>query len=188
MKIGEADCIFTIFRTAEREEFLDFGNQSVIPQIVYFYAKKEGGDAYFNGNFDEIEKLRIGTAFKVNYGPKFEEARARLHIDEAPTIEQTFKKLAVGRVDLVPSNLYTATAMLAKSSFTEFADKIVKLPIPIDNVPSYVAFSKLKRLTALCDQFDSALKKFIASNEYQRLLEKYRIENTPELTKFLQSR
>ncbi len=187
IQAGEKDCIFTIYRSPEREQFLDFSNESIVPQIVYFYAKK-GSSVSFNGDLEALGGLRIGTAYKVNYGPKFEEMRSRLNIDEAPTIEQNFKKLAIGRVDLIPSNLYTATSTMQRPGVKELADSIVKLPVPIENVPSYIGFSKLKKLAALRNNFDIEFRKFVASGEYKRLLDKYKLADTQEFSKFLRQK
>jgi polar amino acid transport system substrate-binding protein len=106
--------------------------------------------------------------------------------DEAATIEQTFIKLAIGRVDIVPSNLYTATSTLALPSLRSHAGNIVKLPIPIESVTSHIAFSKARQLTSLRDRFDAELKKVVTSGEYRALLDKYQIERTPELERFLE--
>lgn len=184
---GEADCIFTIYHSAEREKFLDFSNESIIPQIVYLYARKDS-EAVFTGDLHALKDWRVGTAHKINYGPRFEEARAKLSIDEAPTIAQNFRKLVIGRVDLVPSNLHTASVALAAPELRSDAANIVRLPVPVESVASYVAFSKAKKLAALRNSFDVELRKLLASSEYRRLLEKYRIEHTPELERFIESR
>lgn len=187
IRLGEKDCIFTIYRSPEREQFLDYSNESIAPQIVYFYTRKDS-NVSFNGDLEALKKLRIGTAYKVNYGPKFEDMRARLNIDEAPTIEQNFKKLVIGRVDLIPSNLYTAASTMEQAGLKEYAGQIVKLPIPIENVPSYIGFAKLRKLGALRDGFDAEFKKFVASGGYKRLLEKYRLADTQEFSSFLQKK
>ncbi|MES2952843.1 MAG: transporter substrate-binding domain-containing protein [Pseudomonadota bacterium] len=181
---GERDCIFTLYHSAERDLVFDYSAESIAAQVVYFYAKKDSG-ASFDGNLAALGGLRIGTAHKINYGPKFELARSSMAIDEAPTIAQNFRKLASGRVDLVPSNLYTATFTLAQPSLAEFSDKIVKLPTPIESVPSYIAFPKSRNLTALRNSFDLEFRKFVAAGDYLRLLEKHKLANIPELTRQL---
>jgi polar amino acid transport system substrate-binding protein len=184
---GDADCIFTLYRSAEREQFLDYSQEAVIPQIIYLYARK-GVTLSFDGDLASLKGFHVGTAHKVHYGPKFEEARPRLVIDEAPTIEQNFRKLALGRVDVVPSNLYTASATLALPSLQPYADRIIRLPVPVETVMSYIAFPKAKKMTALRDSFDAGLRAFMGSGEYRRLLENYRLESTPELAKLIPSR
>jgi polar amino acid transport system substrate-binding protein len=177
---GEADCIFTIYRTPERERFLEFSNESLVSQPIYLYAHK-GREIHFDGDFDPIKGFRIGTAYKINYGPKFEQARSSLNIDEAPTIEQNFKKLAMGRVDLVPSYAHAAAFTLSSPALQGYADKIVRLPMPVDSVPSHIAFSRLMNLTALRDGIDAELRKISASGEYRQLLDNYRLDRAPDL-------
>jgi polar amino acid transport system substrate-binding protein len=177
-RTGNADCIFTILWSQERSLFLDYSNQSIVPQIVYFYARK-GSNVSFNGDLYSLRDLRIGTAHKINYGPRFESARAALTLDEAPTIELNFKKLAAGRVDLVPSNWYTAASTLAQPSLRRQADKIVRLAMPIESMPTFVAFPKSEKSALLRDHFDGELKKFIGSPEYGQLVARYKLETAP---------
>lgn len=186
-KQGGADCIFTLYHAPERDQVLDYSNEAIIPQIIYLYARK-GVTVSFDGELESIKGFHVGTAHKINYGPKFEEARSRLVIDEASTIEQNFRKLAMGRVDLVPSNLYTAVSTLASPMLREYADRIVRLPTPVETVLSYIAFPKSKKLTALRDSFDAEFRRFAASGEYRRLLEQYKLENVRELLKLAQAR
>jgi polar amino acid transport system substrate-binding protein len=183
---GNADCIFTLYHAPERERYFDYGNETLIPQIVYFYARK-GVLVDFDGDMASIQGFSVGTAHQINYGPKFEQARQRLNIDEAPTIEQNFMKLARGRVDLVPSNLYTASSTLALASMQGYADRIVKLPVPVESVMSYIAFPKSRKLAALRDRFDATLRKFVLSGEYLRLLQRYNITIPPERERIAQS-
>jgi polar amino acid transport system substrate-binding protein len=183
---GNADCIFTLYHAPERELFLDYSNEALVPQIIYFYARK-GVLVEFDGDMASIKGFSVGTAHQINYGPKFEQARPRLNIDEAPTIEQNFMKLARGRVDLVPSNLYTASSTLALASMKDYADRIVKLPVPVESVMSYIAFSKARKLTTLRDRFDVELRKFVLSDEYHRLLQRYNIDIPPERERMAQS-
>jgi polar amino acid transport system substrate-binding protein len=176
-RTGEADCIFTLYRSNEREQFLDFSREVVARQTVYFYARQDF-HFVFNGDLAATGGMRIGVVRGINYGPKFEEARAALHLDESSSIEQNFRKLAIGRVDLVPSNQTTAAAMLARPELHERIGDIVNLPVPIEVVPSFIGFSKLKNLSGLRDNFDDALKKYAGTVEYQQLLGKYKLEST----------
>ncbi|GAB2879091.1 transporter substrate-binding domain-containing protein [Pseudoduganella ginsengisoli] len=172
VKAGQADCIFTIYRSPVREQFLDYSHEVLAQQVVYFFARKQDAPE-FNGNMDLVKGVRIGVARQINYGPRFEGFRDRLVIDEASTIEQNFRKLAAGRVDLVPSNLHTAMATLALPGMRDAADTIVRLSPPIEAVPSYIGFSRQRHLSELRDRFDSELKKFFKSDAYRAMLEKY---------------
>lgn len=186
-KQGEADCIFTLYRSPEREQFLDYSHEAIIPQVIYLYARK-GVALSFDGDLASLKGFHVGTAHKVHYGPKFEEFRPRLVIDEAPTIEQNFRKLAMGRVDVVPSNLATANATLALRSLQPYADRIVRLSVPVETVLSYIAYPKAKKLNALRDGFDAELRAFTGTAEYHRLLEHYKQDKPPEMAKLMHNR
>lgn len=187
MHSSERDCIFTIFRSPEREEFLDFNQQSIIPQVVYFYARK-GYQPRFTGDLSAISHLHVGTVNKVNYGPKFEQARSRLMLEEVATLEQNFKKLALGRLDLVPCNMYTASYTMNQPDARSYVEQLVKLETPIEVVPSYIAFAKERKMQVLLARFDVEFKKVQRSGLYRQLLEKHGIEITPELQQYLKVR
>lgn len=181
-RLGEADCIFTVYHSAEREQFLDYSHELVIAQTIHFYARKNSSLS-FNGDLGRLKGYRIGVVRQINYGPKFEQARSGMAIDEAANVEQNFRKLAAGRVDLVPSNAATAAATLSLLAFREDAAMIVRLSPPIEVVPSFIGFSKRRQLGPLRDRFDAALKKYAATAEYRHLLEKYQLEGGAEQTK-----
>lgn len=184
VRLGEADCIFTIYRYPDRELFLDYSEQLVAAQIIYFYARKDA-NLVFNGNLDLLKGLRVGVVRQINYGPRFEQARPALAIDTAADIAMNFRKLAAGRVDLIPSNLATAEATLALPALHNEAAAIAQLSPPIEIVPSFIAFSKRRQLASLRDKFDVALKRFKATPDYRHLLEKYRLESSLDLQKAL---
>jgi len=187
VKLGERDCVFTIFHSDERARFLDFSKESIIPQIIYFYARNDS-TLGFDGDLQALAGHPIGTVLSINYGAKFEAVRPALAIKEVATLDQNFRKLALGRIDLTLSNLYTASHTLGNPANAQLAAGIVKLPLAIDSVPSYIAFAKPRHLTALRERFDLELKAYIASGAYRRLLEQYHIEVTPELLSFLNQR
>lgn len=179
---GQVDCIFTLYRSPERERYLDYSQEPVATQVIYLYARKDL-TVGFDGNLASLANLRVGTAHKVNYGPKFEEVRSRLTIDDAPTIEQNFLKLALGRVDVAPSNDHTASFTLELPALQQYAGRIVRLPVPVETVASYIAFPKKRGLAELRDRFDQQLRQFIGSAEYRRLLEKYSLNDPPKLAR-----
>jgi polar amino acid transport system substrate-binding protein len=171
VRLGERDCVFTIFHSNERAQFLDFSRESIIPQIIYFYARRDGSVS-FDGDLRSLGRRTVGTVLKVNYGARFEAARAALALQEVASLEQNFRKLVLGRIDVTPG----------------VAAQIVQLPLAVDSVPSYIAFAKNRHLTALRDQFDVELRAFVASGAYRRLLEQYHIGLTPELARFLEAK
>ena len=168
---GEADAIFSAYKNSERETFLDYSQHVLVPQMVYFYIKRGGGIS-FKGDFDPLEGDKIGVVSTISYGQKFDRARSGLRVERADTLEQNFRKLLEGSIDLVISNNFTAEKTLHQLKVT---DEIVRLPQEVESVPSYIAFSKKRKLSALQAQFDRELVKMKTSGEYSRIMRKYNI-------------
>ena len=169
---GTVDAIFTAYRNAERERYLDFSNEVLFPQVVYFYAKRDAAIA-FDGHLQSVAGLRIGVVSTISYGQRFDQAKPALMIDKARELEHNFKKLLLDRIDLVPSNIHVAEYTLAT---LEWGDLITRLPRQIERVPSYIAFSKKRRLEGLRDRFDAQLVQMKASGTYEAIMQKYNIQ------------
>ncbi len=184
MRHGVADCIFTIYHAPERERFIDYTEQIIATQMIHLYARK-GSNVTFNGDLRLMRAFRVGVVRQISYGPRFEQARPTLQLDEAASVEGNFRKLAGGRVDVVPSNLTTASSTLVLLEPSGEAAKIVQLSPPVEIVPSYLGFSKRRKLSRFRDQFDKALRVFATSAEYRRLLEKYGLESSLDLQRAL---
>lgn len=168
---GAADAIFTAYRNPERERYLDFSEEVLFPQVVYFYKRRKAPIA-FDGDIQSVADLRIGVVSTISYGQIFDQARPALRIDKARTLENTFEKLLRQRVDLVPSNIYVADYTLKQLNLT---DRIVRLPRQIEQVPSYIAFSRKRNLGFLRDQFDAQLAEMKLNGSYDRIVSRYNI-------------
>ncbi|MCG8569402.1 MAG: transporter substrate-binding domain-containing protein [Spirochaetes bacterium] len=172
VKLGKADAIFTAYQNPEREMYLDYSKEVLIWQIIYFYklrSKKIG----FSGNLTDLKDYRIGVVSTISYGQIFDELRKELMIDTAPSLEVSLNQLLIGRVDIIPSNTYVGDNTVMKLGLE---NEVKKLSVPLEKVPSFIAFSKIKKLTNLRDQFDIEFKRFKKSKEYQHILDKYGIQ------------
>lgn len=169
VRAGDADAIFTAYKTPERETFLDYSKEVFIPQIVGFYVKK-GSSITFNGDLHTLRTKHIGVVSTISYGPKFDQMGPQLQVEPVERIEQNFQKLLSGRIDLIISNIHVADWELQKLQLRE---EIVRLPHEVERVSSYIAFSKRRNLTTLRDQFDQELRKLKANGEYNIVIEKY---------------
>ncbi len=169
---GKADAIFTVYRVSERETVLDYCNQVLLPQVVYFY-KKEGSAIKFDGNIEELKGKRIGVVSTISYGSKFDESKIFLRVEKTSQLEHNLQKLLLGRIDLAISNGYTGEYTIRKLGLQ---GKIVRMPHEVEHVPSYIAFSKKRNLTDLRNQFDQALFELKNSSEYSKVIKKFGLE------------
>lgn len=174
VQTGEADAIFTAYKTPEREQFLDYSEEVLFPQSIYFY-KHKGSRADFDGDFSKLKDLRIGVLSTINYGKQFSEYQDVLNLDRASGLDQSFKKLIRDRVDLVPSERIVAEYTLEQ---LDIMDKVERLPVKLESLPSYIAFSKARQLTDLRNAFDEQLKMLKADGKYEEMLIKFSIESS----------
>ncbi len=172
---GDADAIFTAYKTPERVIALNFCTETLLPQVIYLY-KKSGVDIDFDGDLETLKGKRIGVVSTISYGVRFDQYKNMLHIEKANQLEQNFQKLLLGRLDLVVSNIYTGEYTIRKLGF---GDKIEKLPKEIESVASYIAFSRKRNLTRLRDQFDEQMAEFRKTEEYARILSRYGVDTGP---------
>lgn len=172
VRTGKADAIFTAYKNPTREEFLDYCKEVLIPQAIFFYAKK-GSQFQFDGKWTSLKDKRIGVVSTISYGQLFEKQKHLFQIDRVHKREYNFEKLMKGRIDLAPESLYVADYTLEQMGLT---DEIIRIPGKVESVASYTAFSKKRNLTQLRDDFDTQLKKMKESGEYFEIVKKYGLE------------
>jgi polar amino acid transport system substrate-binding protein len=169
IKKGEADAIFTLFKNSEREVFADYSHEVLIPQIVSLYVKKNT-TIEFSGDLRQLERYSFGLVRKVSYGDIFDLALKKkilTNIVRSNNAEQSFKMLFSNRVDIVAINKYGALDILRK---TNRLKDTKKLKPDLQNIPSYIAFSKEKNLTSVRDKFDDTLKQMKEDGTYEQLI------------------
>lgn len=175
MQQGERDCIFTIFKTPERETFLDFSRKPLLQQPISLYAHKDSS-IQFRGDLSKLNSKKWVVVRAVNYGEQFEAAKAGLKIDQAYTPTQAFLLVGNRHVDLTISNDYLAAYQLSTDA-SEIANNVVQLQPPVDVVKSYIGFAKGKHGEAL-RAFDSNIDQVVRADggiRFKRILDKYKM-------------
>jgi len=168
LKDGEADGIFTFFKTPEREEFTHFSKEIIIPQKISLWVRKDS-KIVFNGELSSLQKYRFGVVRKTSYGDKFDAAVANgtLRAYEAYTIEESVKQLINNRIDIWVTNYDGGIFLLKKTGNYK---EVKELKPSIQDIPSYVGFSKKRNLEGLRNDFDKALGKLKKSGRYDKIL------------------
>ena len=173
VRTGKADAIFTAYKNAEREKFLEYSEEVLIAQELFFY-KKKGTPFHFDGRIASIHNARIGIVSTISYGQAFDKYRQFIRLDKANQLTHSFQKLAKGRIDLLPSSYYVAEYTIKNMGIEQ---QVERLPRLIESVPSYIAFSRQRDLHSLRGQFDAELRKMKTTGEYSQLLQKHGLIN-----------
>lgn len=169
---GRADAIFTAYRTNARESFADFSNEILMPQTVSLFVRKDT-DIEFDGDLAALSDYQFGAVIKVSYGDLFDNAVKDKVISRVQLVgdgKQNLRKLVAGRVDIVVSNTYGARHILQKM---DESDAVRELSPVLQNVPSYIAFSKKRELSDVRDRFDKILKSMKDDGSYDEIINAY---------------
>lgn len=169
---GDSDAIFTIYKTPERELFADFSSEILISQTISLFVQKNSS-IVFDGDIKSLSRYSFGAARKISYGNLFDNAvekRVLSNLALVNTEEQVFKMLIAGRLDIVVSNKFGASDILKQISGQE---KVRELIPTLQTVPSYIAFSKKRNLSAIRNKFDLTLKQMKTDGSYHKIIQKY---------------
>lgn len=169
---GEVDGILTLYKTAERETYLDFSSEPVLMQDQAFYVRAGAADS-FGPDIAALAAKRIGIMTKISYGARLDtliRQGAFPHLDPQSNIETLVKMLVAGRIDVVPA--FRGTMRRTASSLGLTA-RIEELPLPMEALPSYVGFTRARDLSEAKRDFDAGLRSMKADGSYDVLLKRY---------------
>lgn len=172
IKNGNRDAVFTAFKTPQRERFADFSNQVLMQQAVSLFVRKDSKIEY-DGDLKKLTPYSLGVVREISYGLILDSAikdKSFRRVEEANEGTQNFGLLLNQRVDMVASTKFGGYHILR---LLKRKDDVKELPVSIQKLPSYIAFSKVRKLTKIRDQFDSALSRLKASGEYQKIIDDY---------------
>ena len=169
---GEVDGVFSSFKLPERERFLAFTNEPLAIQVIAFFARS-GSTQSFDGDLAAVRDARIGVITGTSYGEQFDAAVRKgvlQDVEKTNSIESNLKKLVLGHVDLVPSYRYVA---LATARRLQLLAQIREMSPPLDSVPTYLAFTKVRNLSKQSEEFDAALASMKQDGTYDRIIGRY---------------
>lgn len=171
VKNGDADGIFTAYKTDERLEFADYSNEVLIQQSVSLFVI-QGSNIKFDGDLDNVRKYSFGVVRDVSYGEKFDTMfkNNEFAYEETNTGESNLQKLINGRFDILISNTFGALSIIKKE---HISDQVIELKPVVESVPSYIAFSKKRNLTDLRDEFDEILIVMKNDGTIDRIIDAY---------------
>ncbi|MCE2593669.1 transporter substrate-binding domain-containing protein [Motilimonas cestriensis] len=169
---GQADAIFTAFKTPEREKFADYSNEILLWQTISLFVRSDS-TLEFNGDLKTLRGMTVGVVKGVNYGKSWDAAMNEgvfNSVELSNEGEQNMRKLLVGRVPIIVSNRFGAYANVNK---TAQLNDIRELKPALEHIASYIAFSKKRNLALTRDQFDQTLKQMKQDGSYQRIISTY---------------
>jgi len=121
--------------------------------------------------WSDLQDKIAGMVLGVSIGEEFDHFLAHhTRVERVRTFIQNFQKLAVNRVDFIPTGRFSGKAML--HAF-DLSDKIIDLPHPILTGKLYISMSKKSKHLYLLPKIDRMLQDEKHLEWVDMLLKKY---------------
>ncbi len=167
---GEAEACFTTSRKKKREPFLFYPEEDMwVSEYVFFVRNDKKGNKI--SGYSDAKNMTIGVIKGYSYNQAFWDAK--LKTVEFADVNECFKGLAEGKVDLMPMDKivgnYTLKLLglqgaISSHGFTLFSKGY---PMPFAKKSDYPGIEKIAQ------DFDHQLKALKESGEYDKILERW---------------
>lgn len=162
-----ADAILDASINEDRKKTLFFPEENISKSSsVLFHLR---GRKYSFEKLQDLKGLKIGTILGYEYNREFLTADYFVR-EPVENIEQNFKKLMLGRIDLFISN---RSVGLFNAKNLNHLDEISYLPKVVSGGDNFVAFSRKPGHAELAQEFSKVLKAYKKTDEYSAILHKY---------------
>jgi polar amino acid transport system substrate-binding protein len=172
IRSGRVDGIFSVFKLPERNEFLTYTSVPIITQVEAFFVPADS-DVKFGGDVNQLGGLRIGTIRGTSYGIKVDSALKSgvwSTVVETNNVDSLVGMLVLKRIDLAVGYRHVVFEAATKQGDL---NKIRELSPDIDEIPSYLAFSKKRDYSEVIADFDRALTSMKNDHSFEAIYEKY---------------
>lgn len=172
IRSGRVDGIFSVFRLPERNSFLTYTNVPITTQVEAFFVPADS-DVKFSGDMSKLADFRIGTIRDTSYGIKVDSALKTgmwSTVVETNSVDSLVGMLVLKRIDLAVGYRHVILEAARKKGNL---NKIKELSPGIDEIPSYLAFSKQRDYSEVITNFDRALTSMKNDLSFDAIYEKY---------------
>ncbi len=172
IRSGRVDGIFSVFRLPERNEFLTYTNVPVITQVLAFFVPADS-NVKFGGDISKLTDSRIGTIRGTSYGSRIDSAlKAGVwsSVVETNNVDSLVGMLALKRVDLAIGYRHVILEAGKKKGYLNL---VKELAPGIDEIQSYLAFTRRSDYSEVIADFDRALTSMKNDQSFEAIYEKY---------------
>lgn len=172
VKTGEADAIYTAFRTEEREAFLAYPKVELVGQTTSLFVRA-GSVIDYSGDLSQLDGYSFGVVEGVSYGPLFDEAVRSGVVNNlvvSSTEGMSLLRFLDGEFDILVSNWLQTKTLL---KLMNRADAAYELLPPLQNIKSYLAFSKKSKHIDLLPQFEKTLRDVREDGTFGKIFQQF---------------
>jgi polar amino acid transport system substrate-binding protein len=172
VRSGRVDGIFSVFKLPERNEFLTYTGVPIITQVEAFFVSADS-DVKFAGDIRQLGRFRIGTIRGTSYGIEVDNAlKAGVWstVVETNNVDSLVGMLVLKRIDLAIGYRHVVLEAARKKGYL---NEIKELAPGIDEIPSFLAFSKHRDYSEVIANFDRALTSMKNDHSFEAIYQKY---------------
>jgi polar amino acid transport system substrate-binding protein len=177
-KSGKVDGLFTVFRTAERQRYLDYCQEVLIEQTVVPFLRA-GAASSPAGGIAGWSGLRVGLVNQISYGPYLDQmihSGAFAKVEWSNNFAEALRKFGLARFDVLLASADVGRYYLRQQGIPGLARQ---LPQAIERVPSYLAWAATRHLKEWCEPFDRTLAQMKKDGAYQAIVDRYNLPPEP---------
>lgn len=173
LRLGQADGVTLILRTAEREEYLRYTIVLLESRESLYYSSERLEDFQWR-TFRDLEGYRIGLVDGYTYGEPFLQGVSALdlRVEYANDDAANFRKLVEGRVDLVLADDAVASSLLA--SHPSWREVVERAEQPVAVYPYHMAFSRKSPAADLVPGINRAIESMREDGTLATILSSFR--------------
>mgnify|MGYP002352027387 CR=1 FL=1 len=166
---GRIDLLASLRITPERSQYLRFTSHRAFPNPIVAFIREDRRFPY--EKWDDLKDKTGGVSLGDTFGGGFDAyLRAHLRVEEAPSMEENFRKLDSGRIDYFVTSLYAGQAYQATH---RPAHSVVALSPPISEQDIHFGFSQRSPCLPLLDRLSARLEELDAQGVPEQLLRRY---------------
>lgn len=172
MEHGQADALFTIRKTPERELNYHFSPLPLLTQDIVVFVRRDS-PIHFTGNLHELSTYSIGVVQHASYGADFDKMAKSRRFDKleiATSHEMNFRKLLANRMDIVLCSRKVGLEILKTLSSVE---KVKTIGPPIGSYKSYIIFNKKTVSLKLVSDFNKNIMEMEGDGTLTHIKRKY---------------
>lgn len=162
---GPAQILVGPYRTPERERLMRFSRQAFYEDALVFYARRREEGLWW-GDFQALQRLRIGAVQGWVYGERFEQARAGLTVTVVRDLATALRMLQLGRLDLIAANQRNSEPVIQELGL---GDQVVLCAPPFAQLKGHFAFGREPAGESWLALVDAGMQRLRASGELQQM-------------------
>lgn len=170
-RLGRVDGMYIIYNTAERAPYFDYPAEPLAMLHETAFVRT-GPHPITRFDPDQDSGRRVAIVSHTHHGAHLDDAlqSGRFPVQEIDGYDNLVNMLAAGHIDVAITVLDPMRETIERLGLR---DKIVRLQPELDQVPSFVTFTRVRDMSSAKKAFDAGIRSMRADGTYDAIARKY---------------